>query len=86
MSKFKIGDEIHYMDNNKPTVNKVKSILIIEGEIEIGYKKYKTEPQEPITVYLVGYSTHVPEENAHSNLEDLKNQVFTPEPKGQKVN
>lgn len=85
MSKFKLGEEIHYMENNKPTVNKVKAVLTIEGEIEIGYRKYKTEQNEPVTVYLVGYSTHIEEQNAHSNLQDLKNQVFTPEPKGEEI-
>lgn len=85
MSKFKIGDEIHYMDNNKPTVSKVKAILVIEGEIEVGYKKYKTEQNEPVTVYLVNYSTHVAEENAHKNLENLKDQVFGVENKPQPV-
>lgn len=77
MSKFKIGDTVHYMDSNKPTTSEIKAILTIEGEIEIGYRKHKTETGKPKTVYIVGYSTHLEENDAFKTSEELKNNLFS---------
>ena len=74
--RFKIGDTIHHIESNKPTQSEVKAILIIEGDIEVGYRKYKTEPNEQKTVYLVGYSTHVESKDAFGTIEELKHSLF----------
>lgn len=76
MSKFKIGDTIHFMESNKPTSKKIKGLIVVQGEVEFSYNKFKAEEGKTKTVYQVPYTTNVEEENAFGTIEELQTALF----------
>jgi len=74
-SSFKIGEEIFYMYSNKPVSKKITSIYSIEGELEIGYSKFKSENGFIKVLYKTEYDV-VEDVFAFANIEDLKKSVF----------
>jgi len=76
MSAFKIGDTIHYMENNKPTSNEVKGIATIQGEVKIGYTEHTIKETEYKVLYVVGYGTFIESKDAFLNPEALKEELF----------
>ncbi len=76
MSKFKIGDTIHYMESNKPKSSEIKGIGKFEGNIEMS--SFKKSLGEGIidTVYYTGFYNSVDEANAFGTKEELQQSIF----------
>lgn len=73
---FKIGDKIWIMKNNEPEEVEVNSIVTIEGEVEIGYSKFKSEKDEVKLLYGYGYKNYAEESVCFKTKEALKNYLF----------
>jgi hypothetical protein len=76
-SKFKIGDTIHYMENNKPTTGDVTSICSVVGEVEFRFGKVKSDQDSIAIVYFIGTYTTINETNAFKTMEELKESLFS---------
>lgn len=74
--QFKIGDKIWIMKNNEPEEVEVNSIVTVEGEIEIGYQKFKTEKDDVKLIYGYGFKNYVEESVCFKTKEHLKNYLF----------
>lgn len=76
MSKFKIGDTIHYMASNKAEAKEIKGISTIQGTVEVSAFK-KTVPEGVIAIsYHTGFYETIEEENAYATREELQQSVF----------
>ena len=74
-SKFKVGETVFFMLNNKPVSREVKGISSYDGVIEsLHFKKSKNE--ESFNVLHTGTYEEVKEENAYKSISDLKNHLF----------
>lgn len=74
-TKFKIGDQIHFMKNNVPMSEKIKGISIHNGEINELYYSQKPEEGTKILYHYDSYGS-VNEEDAYKSIDDLKNTLF----------
>lgn len=76
MSKFKIGDTIHYMYSNKPESKTIIGICTIEGKVETSGLREESKENETIKLYFTGSYSNVKEDEAFASLEDLKESLF----------
>lgn len=78
MSKFKIGDEIHYMECNKPKCSIVKGIARYEGTVKgIRTEEHIIKENEQKVVYHFDNYDQVAEVDAFSTVEELKTSLFS---------
>lgn len=63
MRKFKAGDKIIHLDDNQIKESEVKGVIIIQGEVEFKYDKFKSEEGKTKTIYML---------NAYSFVEQSK--------------
>lgn len=76
MSKFKIGDTIHYMESNKAQQKEIKGISRYEGKVELSSLKIDAAEGKTVTKYHTGFFESVDEENAYATKEELQQSVF----------
>lgn len=75
-TRFKIGDEIFYMDFSEPKKATVKGVAVITGEFKNhSFDKNGTE-EKPAVVYSVGSFFLVDDEKAFATKEDLQSFLF----------
>ena len=76
-SKFKIGDEIFYMNYDEPRKGIIKGIAFVIGEFEnTSFKKIGTE-ETPSVTYSLGAYLVVDEDKAFSTKEELQTFIFS---------
>jgi len=71
MSKFKIGQEIFFVENNLPKKSEIKGIAIYEGKCEAYNFTKEAESGKTLIVYHTGGYSSVEEKNAYSSKEEL---------------
>lgn len=76
-SKFKIGDEIYYMNYAEPTKGTIKGIAFVIGAFsESSFKRTGLE-DSPTVVYSTGGYSAIDENKAFATKEELQNEVFS---------
>jgi len=76
-STFKVGQQVWYMESNKPKQAEVKAVLTVQGEVKLDYSTHKSEGEEMITLYSVGYGTILKEGLVFIDAESLKESLFS---------
>jgi len=79
MTKFKIGDTIYYMSNNKPESKTVTGTAVLEGKVEVATYSPVNQKEGSNVVYFADY-TAVKEGDAYGSLRALQESVFGVEP------
>lgn len=76
-SKFKIGDEIYYMNYAEPTKGTIKGIAFVIGEFsESSFKRTGLE-NNPAVVYSTGSYSAIDENKCFATKEELQNELFS---------
>ena len=76
-SKFKIGDEIYYMNYSEPAKGIIKGIAFVIGEFsEPSFKRTGTE-NNPTIVYSTGSYSAIDEDKAFATKEELQADLFS---------
>ena len=75
-SKFKIGDEIFFMDYATPSKGIIKGICFVEGEFDNSSFKRKSEDGTFAISYSAGPYTTIDEEKSFATKEELKANLF----------
>lgn len=75
-SKFKIGQEIYYMNYDKPTKGIIKGVAFVFGEFSESSFKRKGTGNEPAIVYSTGEYSCIDESKAFTTKDELINGVF----------
>lgn len=76
MSKFKIGDTIHFMECNKPKEAIIKGILEIQGFVETSGMKKDLKENEKCVLLSTGSYSLIEEDNAFQTAEKLMYSLF----------
>ena len=76
-SKFKIGDEIFYMNYDEPRKGIIKGIAFVIGEFENTSLKKKGTEETPSVTYSLGAYLVVDEDKAFSTKEELQTFIFS---------
>lgn len=76
MSKFKIGEEIFYMETNIPKKSIIKGISRYEGDCEVltGSTRRVKEGDQLFVYHLGGYSV-IEEKDAYASKEELISMI-----------
>ena len=75
-TKFKIHDEIHFMENNKPQSGKIKGISTYEGNIKALHFEREVVKDKILVCYHCGPYISVDEQNAFASKEELQKSLF----------
>ena len=70
-TKYKIGDVVHYMKNDKVQTRTIEGISIHQGEIIDVGMSVKMDPGEYEVNYHFGTCDHAKEEGCFYHLDDL---------------
>lgn len=77
-SKFKIGEEIYFMNYNEPSKGIIKGIAFIVGEFEDSSSfKRNGSVENPSISYSVGAYRTIEESKAFSTKEELQADLFS---------
>ncbi len=77
-TRFKEGETIHYMDDNKPKSGVVSGITIRQGKGEGLHDKFDVPNGEiEITYHIAGNWYGVKDTNAFPSLESLRDTIFS---------
>jgi hypothetical protein len=76
MSKFKIGDTIHFMEFNKPKEAIIKGIIEIQGFVETSGMKKDVKENETCVLFSTGSYSLIEEDNAFQTAEKLMFSLF----------
>ena len=76
-SKFKIGDEIYYMNYSEPAKGTIKGIAFVVGEFsESSFKRTGLE-NSPAVVYSTGSYSAIDENKVFATKEELQADLFS---------
>ena len=76
MSKFKIGDTIHYMESNKPQSSVIIGIAKYEGKIKGIRNEHTVKENEQKIIYHFDNYSETEEKDAFSTKEELQTSIF----------
>ncbi|WP_430811291.1 MULTISPECIES: hypothetical protein [unclassified Carboxylicivirga] len=73
-TKFKIGDKVAYMSNNRICEKEILGIVSIEGAVKNSWLENKSN--ESRVQYQFGPYDYTDEENVHASIDELKKHLF----------
>lgn len=76
-SKFKIGDEIFYMNFSEPSKGIIKGIAFVIGEFSESSFKRKGLENNPAVIYSTGDYSAIDENKAFATKEELQSVLFS---------
>lgn len=76
-SKFKIGDEVYYMNYSEPEKGKIKGIAFVFGEFTESSFKRTGSLDSPTVVYSTGSYFAIDEDKLFATKEELQNALFS---------
>ncbi len=76
-TKFKVDEEVHYMEDNKPKSGVVTGIIMKQGKGEGIHDKFDVaEGEIEITYAISGHYYSIKEVDAFPSVESLRDSVF----------
>lgn len=75
-TKFKIGDEIFFMDYKEPKKETIKGIAIVHSEFKTTGFEAKQDENGPAVLYHTGGYSMIPEGSAFASKEEMIASVF----------
>ncbi len=76
MSELKVGQEVYYMDSNKPKKQKIKGISKHEGQCKDGSYTTICKEGEQKTIYHIGDFDKREAKELFLSMGDLKEHLF----------
>ena len=76
-SKFKIGDEIFYMNYSEPAKGIIKGIAFVIGDFQESSFKRTGLENNPAVIYSTGSYSAIDENKAFATKEELQNDLFS---------
>jgi hypothetical protein len=76
-SKFKIGQEVYYMNCNEPAKGLIKGIAFIVGNFTDSFFSREATEDKPCIVYSIGGYAAIDEDKVYASKMDLQNALFS---------